>query len=394
MQRRLWIPAACLFWLSCHHPQPYQKPLTPVAVHTVERYAGGGGVRYSGNVEPNSRVAVAFKVAGYVQEVLQTGGRNVQPGDFVKQGDVLARVRKEEYVAKVNEANSGLAQAGAALEQARFVVKEAQAGTEKAKLDLERARNLFRTQSVTKPEFDAATAQMDAGQAKLDAARAQVQLAEARVQTSRAQLEEAQLLLADTDLRAPVDGLVLQRLVEPGSLAGPGTGAFVLADTDPVKVIFGAPDTLLPKLKPGLPLTVTTEAINGAEFNGRITNVAPAADIKTRVFDIEITIANPRRSLKPGMIAAIQVAAQKAFHAVPVVPLTAIVRSIHDPTAYSVYVVEKQGDSVIPRSRNVVLGETFGNFIAVRDGVQPGERVIVTGATLVRDGEAVRVIPE
>jgi multidrug efflux system membrane fusion protein len=393
---RTWILCAGLLGVlaGCHQEQPYQKPLTPVAVRPVVEYRGESGARYSGNIGPNTQVNVAFKAGGYVEEILQVGGRIVQEGDAVRKGDLLARVRQTDYQAKVREAQSNLSSAAAALEQAKFAVQEAQPGLTKAQQDFGRAQNLFRSQSLTKPDFDAATAQRDASQARLDAARAQQQLAETRIQTARAQLEEAQIALGDTDLRSPMDGLVMKRSIEIGSLVGPGSGAFVLADTSSVKVVFGAPDMLLPSLRVGMPLSVSTESINGVEFGGHITNISPSADTKSRVFDVEITIPNPRGVLKPGMIAALQAGGQKPRQAVPAVPLTAVVRSKNDPSAYGVYVVERQGGNLIPHARNVVLGEAFGNLIAVSQGVKPGEQVVVSGATLVKDGEPVQVIPE
>src|SRR5204863_9108264 len=115
------------------------------------------------------------------------------------------------------------------------------------------------------------------------------------------------------------------------SLVAAGTPAFVLADTSSVSVRFGAPDTMLPNLKVGLALTVTSEAITGAEFHGRITSISPAADARSRVFDVEIAVPNPRNQLKSGMIAALEVPGEPIRQPVTVVPLTAIVRSKDDP---------------------------------------------------------------
>jgi multidrug efflux system membrane fusion protein len=294
----------------------------------------------------------------------------------------------------VNEARSNLASANASLEQAKFTVQEAQVGLDKAVQDFTRAQNLYRAQSLVKPDFDAAGAQRDATQARLDAAKAQQRLAESRIQTARAQLEEVEIAMGDTELRSPMDGLVMKRSIEIGSLVGPGSSAFQLADTSSVKVVFGAPDMLLPSLRTGMPLSVTTESISGVPFAGKITSISPSADTKSRVFEIEITIPNARGQLKPGMIAALEVSGHKVRRPVPAVPLTAVVRSAGDPNAYGVFVVEKQGERLIPRARTVVLGEAFGNLIAVTQGLRPGERVIVTGATLVRDGEPVQAIPE
>ncbi|HEX6717002.1 MAG TPA: hypothetical protein VF088_07815, partial [Pyrinomonadaceae bacterium] len=83
-----------------------------------------------------------------------------------------------------------------------------------------------------------------------------------------------------------------------------------------------------------------------------------------------------------------------ALTEVPVVPLTAVTRSKSDPNAYAVLVVEDGGGKTIARMRNVTLGESYGNSVAVKSGVKPGETVITTGVTQVAEGEEIRVMHE
>jgi multidrug efflux system membrane fusion protein len=93
------------------------------------------------------------------------------------------------------------------------------------------------------------------------------------------------------------------------------------------------------------------------------------------------------------MIVSLRVARSEAVQAQPVVPLNAIVKSTTDPDGYAVFLLLDQGGRQIARARNVKLGETYGNTIAVTEGVKEGDRVITTGVTLVRDGDPVKVIP-
>lgn len=383
---------------GCRHGETYQKPLTPVVVRTVESYTEDAASRFSGSVEPETQINLAFKTGGYVDGIMQVAGadgrrRNLQEGDRVSRGAVLARVRQADYQAKLGEAKSALAQSLAAVDQGRFQLAEAAAGRDQARLDFARASNLFGTQSLTKPEYEMARAKLEASQARVDQAVSSLAMAKAKIGAAQGQVEEAELALHDSEMRAPIDGWVLKRNIETGNLVGPSTVAFVLAETGSVKVIFGVPDLLLPRLKPGLLLSVTTEALPDAAFNGRITRLSPAADPKSRVFDCEITILNPGNRLKPGMIAVVEVAHGRMREPVPAVPLTAIVRSADHKTEYGVFVIEREAGNTLARARDVELGESFGNLVAVKGGVRPGDRVIVTGATLVRDGEPVQVTP-
>jgi multidrug efflux system membrane fusion protein len=93
------------------------------------------------------------------------------------------------------------------------------------------------------------------------------------------------------------------------------------------------------------------------------------------------------------MIVSLRVGRSEMVQAQPVVPLNAIVKSKTDLNGYAVFLLLEQGGRQIATARDVKLGETYGNTIAVTEGVKQGDRVITTGVTLVRDGQSVRVIP-
>jgi multidrug efflux system membrane fusion protein len=397
-----------------------------VKTRTVEVNPASKGVRYSASIEPMKQVELAFKVGGYIDGILQMRGvdgrmRDVQAGDIVTKGAALARVRQSEFAARVSQARSQMSEAKSSLESShaqyaesqsavasgKAQLAEADAALEKARLDFDRAKNLFASQSMTKTDYDAAKAQLESAEARQSAARSQVAMYEAkeraagsqietlraRVSSSQAMVTETAIPLEDTALRAPMNGVVLQRSVEVGALVSQGKTGFVIADLTSVKAVFGVPDLTVGKLKAGSALTVTTESLPDREFPGRITSIAPSADPKSRVFEIEVTIPNPQQLLKSGMIASLEIAAVRPQEPVTVVPVSAIVRSKDQPDEYAVFVVEKKNGQAIAHSRSVKLGEAFGNTIAVLEGVSIGERVITTGTTLVLDGQAVQVIP-
>ncbi len=370
MKRRVWFLAGCccLLFMQCKKEHPYDKPLTPVKVETVSEHSEATSVRYSANVLPTVRVDLAFKVGGYVQSLLQVtppGGvrRKVQEGDLIKRGTVLAHLRVLDYDEKVNQARSQL--------------NQAIAGAGQAKNDFERVQALFDKQSLTKRDYDGAKAAFETSQA--------------RVEGAKALLEEANLARKDTSLIAPFDAFVLKRFIEVGSLVGPGTPGFVLADTSSVKAVFGAPDVMVQTLQIGSPLQVTSMAIPGVAFQGTITGISPSADPKSRVFEVEVTVPNPENRLKVGMIASVQVGESRSLQPVMVVPLTAIVRSKSNPNGFAVFLVADQEGKQIAKLRQVELGDPYGNTIEVTAGLNIGDRVIVRGNTLITDGEQINV---
>ncbi|HEX5732086.1 MAG TPA: efflux RND transporter periplasmic adaptor subunit [Blastocatellia bacterium] len=374
------------------------KPPTPVKVEVVNAHSAPGGARYSASIVPSSQVEVAFSVGGYIDHIMQVRGvdgrsRNVQQGDSVARGAALARVRSKDYTVKVDQASGQLAQARASLVTSKRQVTEAEVGAEKARLDFERAEALFATQSMTKSEYDSAKSQHDLYKAKVETARAQLAVIEAQIAAAEAAHAATAISRDDTLLRAPLDGLLLERRVEVGEMISPGSPAFVLADISVVKAQFGVPDLDVQNLKAGSTLAVGLDALPGREFTGQITSISPSADQKTRLFVIEVSIPNPGHQIKVGMIASLTLATASPSEAVAAVPLSAIVRSKDRPDQYSLFVIEGEGGVERARLRSVTLGEAFGNRVAVTAGVGVGDRVITSGGTRLVDGEIVQVIP-
>ena len=407
-------------------PKPLEKLPVPVKVAAVELNTASSGARYSATIIPRTEVQLAFNVGGYVDALRKVRGvdgklRDIQEGDLINVGTVLARVRQSDYQVKfkqaesqASEARSGIdvskgqyeeAVSGIASSKAQLV--EAEAAYVKAKLDFDRAENLFASHSMTKADYDSAKAQYDVTSAKVAAARSQVQMVQAKAnsakanidviqaktRTAQAVVQETQIPLHDTELRSPLNGVVLQKSVEKGTLVSSGDKAFVVADTSSVKAVFGVADIAVAEMKPGSKLSVESESMPGKEFEGQITSVFPAADSKNRAFNVEVTIANPDYLLRPNMIVSLRVGTRQATTAQPVVPLNAVIKSRSKANGYAVMVVTEEGGQQLARLRDVKLGESFGNAMGVAEGLKAGDRVITTGATMLNDGDQVKVIP-
>ena len=371
----LAVLAGASLSVGCSKAQGLEaKPARPVKAQTVAPAPPQAGVRYSATIEPFDQVPLAFKASGYIADLLQRSGgdgrlRAVQPGDRVGRGTVLARVHDADYRERVN--------------QGRARLSEGEASLTKARLDLERARTLFAADSLTKPDLDAAQAAFEAAHARTAAAQADIEL--------------ALNALRDCALTAPSTGIILERRVELGSLVAQGTVGLLLGDVSSVKARFGIPDSMIQSVQHGEAIDVIVEAVASTAFAGRVTAIAPTADPQSRVFDVEVTIPNRDGRLRPGMIGTVAIGRtgdQGLAAAQPTltVPLTAVVKSDARSGQYAVLIVERQGDVDIARLRRVELGEVMGNGIAVLNGVKPGERVVVSGATLLVDGEAVRIV--
>ncbi len=340
---------------------------TPVRTAVVETIDSVAPVRYSANIAPFTQVELSFKSGGLVQNIRQVKGadgriRNVQEGDWVAKGTVLASVRQDEYRERVQQAKASLARV--------------QATYEHAALDWQRAQTLFAQQSLTKPDYDTAKAQYDGTAAAVDEAKAQ--------------LQQAEIALRDCTIVAPMDAWVLKRTAEVGMVVNQLGNAFVIADTRTVKAVFGVPDLMVSHVKLGGRQAVMVEAA-AAPFDGRVTAISPAADPKSRVYSVEVTIPNPHNQLRAGMIASLEFAVGAPAVKQPAVELAAVVRHPKVANAFAVYIAD--GEPATARVRAIEPGDAYGNRIVVVSGLKPGERVITTGATLVKDGDPVSIVP-
>jgi multidrug efflux system membrane fusion protein len=354
---------------GCRSASDEHAPL-PV---TIARVSASGSAfaspEYTANIKPESLVELSFITGGYVDSIAQTqapggGTHNVGEGDFVKKDTVLAVLRLKDYDDKVAMARGQAGEAAALLADAES--------------DFGRAKRLFDKNSLTKPEFDGA-------QAKYDAAKA-------RNEAAQAQLATALRARDDSSLKAPMDCLVLRRNVEAGMLVSPGTPGFVIADMSRAKAVFGVPDSAVKTLRVGMHASLNIDSLG--TLRGDITRISPAADLQGRVFDVEVAIPNPKGIIKAGMIASIHIDSGAAARNGPVVPLSAVVKMPGENSAYAVYVAKGTGDNRTAELRRIETGGFSANDVRVTSGLADGEDVIVRGASIVADGQNVRVVGE
>jgi membrane fusion protein, multidrug efflux system len=368
---RLAAIGLCALTLAACSPKNEKaaSPL-PVTVQTVHAGSGAAGNAYSGGVVADTQVDVAFKVNGYVQTILQVKGadgrlRNVQAGDKVTSGVVLASIRDDTYRQTLLKAQSDL--------------ENARATQTKAKADFARFSQLFEKKVISPAEYDTYKQRADSAQASVGAAQAAVR--------------HAQVDLEDCKLKAPLSGLVLDRKIEVGTLVAPNTVGFQIGDTAKVKVVFGVPGAIVSSLAPNTPVTMATDAFPGEVFQGTISKIASAADPNSRIFDVEATFPNSDGRLRVGMVAALHLPNNAQRQAMPAVPMRSIVRPPDDPRGYAVYVVEEQNGAHVARLKPVTIGPVVGDEVSVESGLDPGVKVIVKGSDIVYDGQSIRIVP-
>lgn len=368
----------------------------PVQAETVAMQQVQPNWSYSGEIRPDTEVQLAFKEPGYVAALYRVRGadgrmRDVQVGDEIPAGAVLAHLRSSDYEASLNAAVGQQGAMQGALGASQAELERAKASQAKADLDFDRAQALYAAKAMTRPDYDAAVEQHAAATANAEAAVRQIEARRGQLNAALGQTVSARINLGDTNLTAPKPGVIVQKNLELGSLVAAGTTAFTLDDTRVVKVNFGVPDSMLAHLKLGAAVPVQLEALQGQTLSGRITEIAASANRESRVFNIEVSLPNRDRSLKVGMIASIRIQRADAQN-VPVVPMTALMTAESGSRNYSVFTVKERDGKQFAQLKSVRIGDNFGKSVVIDEGLTPGERIIVNRTNQLSDGSPIRVV--
>ena len=314
-------------------------------------------MRYSATVKELQKVDLSFKVAGTVQELYQVTDptsaqtRDVQVGDAVPSEAVLARLDDADARRKWNGAREQLAKA-----ESQLVAAAADADL--AEKDLKRAETLSAKGAGTQENLDAA-------ERRHITADAAVVSAERDVEAVRIAEQQAKDDLDNCSLNVPSLGLayVAEKYVERSERVTSAKSAFLLIDVSKVRVALGVPDVLISDLQLGQELPVVAESLGGQKFVGRVSKIAPAADLRTRTFLVEVTIDEPGK-LKPGMIVTTSIGENREGL---LLPMTAIQRGRTQP-GFVVYKITSQGDQTVVRECRVELDGVYDNRIHVKTG--------------------------
>jgi len=276
-------------------------------------------------------------------------------------------------VSKVGFRSGAQAERGALLIQIDDSADRAELAGLEADLALAKS-NLERTESLIERNL--------ASREGLDSARNAVLRAEAAVGSKRA-------LIAKKEIRAPFSGTLGIRNVNVGQFVSSGTVLVGLQDLDSLFADFSVPQQQLRSIASGLPIRLTVDAFPDQVFEGRVTAIDSQVDDTTHTLRAQATIANPKRALRAGMYAVVEVELPQ-MEGVVVIPRTAVTYSLYGD---SVYVVEDaaEGGGLVAKRVPVKLGFEHDQEVVVTSGVEAGQRVVVAGQIKLQDGMAIEL---
>ena len=332
---------ACITGSACGNKKDAvsgQEAAQNVEIATVTSEPIERRIDITGTLAAWEEATVSIEVDGRLTEM------RVDLGDQVKKGDVLCRITPAEYEWKKTQAEADLM---------------------KADEDFKRAQKLHADNVMAKE-------QMDENLRKLNVARATADLARKK--------------LEDTVLRAPFDGAVGKRLVNPGEYVHAGSAAFYLVRLQPIKFRGDVPERYAGDVRKDDHVLAYTDAGRDYPFVGTIERVGPSVASDSRSFPIEAEIDNSEGKIKPGSFARVSILTQKV-DSMLTVPETAVTSFAGTPRVF----IAKDGKAV---ERPIEIAGKLHDRVMVAKGVMQGEQVVTTGVELLTDGKAITIREE
>lgn len=349
-------------------------------------------LEYTGTTRPVREISLRSQVEGRLLNL------NVDVGDPVSKGQVLARLDDNLLVAALNQSRAELAtqesevaRARAQVSNARTQIEQARLALKQAQSDAERSRTLaaegaLAAQQAELTETAERTAEQTLRSTQQQVRTEQQALAAAagRVDAQRAVVAQARERLSQAILASPIDGSVLGRTTETGNLVRPGDALVSLGDFSRVKVNVQVSELDLAKVRVGQPVQVRLDAFADERFGGTVTRLSPAADATTRLIPIEVTIANPAGRISSGLLARVAFSGNQPKRVL--VPQSALPEG-----EQTVFVIVPGENRTRVEARPVQVGERANGQVELLSGLKAGERFVARSSRALKDGEVVRL---
>jgi multidrug efflux system membrane fusion protein len=376
---------AVLAMAGCQRREAPAAPPIAVQAKALRSESVLSATRFSATVREERRIELSFKVAGTVKSLLQVPAldgslRDVHEGDAVTSDPAhpLAQLDTSDYGRAVSAAQERLAQAEAMARSVAALQVDARA-------TFNRIKSLVERDSIARQSYDDALAKKDSAEAGVEAAQRQVQAATVALRQAEDDLKQCNLFL-------PIPkAVVSRRNIEGGERVAAGMPVMQVMDLSRVRVAFGVPDTKVNQFIIGQKVDIVADAVSNKRFAGQITKIVPAADPRTRTFEVEVTITEPKE-LRPGMVVTILIGKEESM---VLVPMTAVHRGDQKSDCF-VYTIVEEGGRQIARQRRIVCDGVYDNRVRIVEGkqsqVRVGDPIVVAGSFRLSEGQAVRVL--
>lgn len=351
---------------------------SPVAVTVVTASVAAWPSIYeaTGTVRARTSALISAKMMGYVREV------KVQTGDRVRRGQTLVILDARDLDVSSRRAEAAREEVRAGLPEADSAVAAAKANLDLAQATFHRMQDLFQKKSISNQEFDEASARLKGAQAAFDMAGARRVQLNSKLAQAEQEVRSTEVTRTYAEVLAPFDGIVLEKSVDPGTLAIPGAPLLTIQREDGFRLEAAVEESHLGAIRIGHAVAVTLDGLDRT-LDARVSEIVPAVDPASRAYTVKIDLpAIP--GLRPGLFgrAAFQLGSRQAL----TIPWAAVAQR---GQLQSILVAENG----LAHMRLITLGQKFKDQAEVLSGLSAGEKVISPVPAGLSDGTRVEVRP-
>ncbi len=360
-------------------PSQTQAPSMSVTVAPVENTRIARKLSVTGTVAARELIAVLPQITGLqIEQIL------VDEGDFVKAGQVMAVLDNSVLQTQINGAKAEIESNQAVVRQRQAALAQNQASLAEAERRLERNQQLANAGAISRQELDTRATEAATAREDVQVASADINSAQANVRSSTARLQQLQTQLGQTTVRAPAAGIVAEKNIEIGNVAG-NQQLFSIIRGGELELQAQVPAIQLPQVQIGATAKITSDSDRRVSLQGRVREIAPLVNAQSRQATVTIDLPNTNL-LRPGVFARAAI----TTNTVPgiVIPAKAVVPQ--PDGSFTVFVLTNEGKV---QARPVEVGEILNDGrVEIKNGLKAGDRVIVAGAGYLKDGDRVRVV--
>lgn len=367
---------------SAQAPKPREVRVVRAAEARVPRT-----VEVTGTLAADEQVVLSLKVPGRISEL------TVDLGSRVHRGQIIARLDPTDFRLRVEQARAALHQARARLGlspegtddrvdvEQTALVRQAHATLDEAKLTRDRTVKLVSQQLVAQAQLDTAEANFQVAQGRYQDAIEEARNRQAVLSQRRSELELARQALVDTELVAPIDGMIREKRTSVGEFVAPGAPVATLVKIHPLRLQLAVPERAAVAVRVGQPVRVAVDGDAGV-YAGRVVRLSPSIQEQNRTLTVEAEVPNPAGALRPGSFTRADIVIAVDQPAVFVPPSSIIVFA-----GIEKVLVVRGGKA---EERRIVTGRREKDRVEITEGLKAGEPVVAEPGNLT-GGQAVTV---
>jgi multidrug efflux pump subunit AcrA (membrane-fusion protein) len=394
MKRICLVILSAAFAVSCSQEREPAKTLPVVSglrIEAVQPSVVDDYYEAVGTVRAKNSSVIAAKIMGNIVAF------HVREGDNVRAGQLLVEIENRDAGIQLQKTRAGVRESQDSLEEVERNIRAAesaraaaQANEKLAKTTLNRYEMLFERRSVSSQEFDEIRARYEVAKAETERADRMLQVAkarhkqvQARIDQAKADLATAQVYVGYSRITAPINGVVVSKQADIGSMAMPGTPLLTIENSTGYQLEASVVESQLGKIGLHDKVRVVIEAIGEKEVEGTVDEIIPAADPASRSYIVKVALTNVSGAqLRSGLYGKARfVTGERKVLAIPQVAMT------QQGQLTGVFVVDHSG---VARLRLIKAGNRFGDSVEVLSGLTEGEQIVSEGVATMKDGTRVR----